>query len=571
MKRFFLTALAVVATTATFAQLVDLSQCETVYAWELPMLVDEPVSVELYDPMAWRAQKRSYSNNFYYLKPSGTFYQAHDDHGKGYVQTILTVPPFEDQKYVNMAPDPTTCKWYLNGIDYTSHADAEGNYVQSLTPRANTGVYVPELRDADETQNYVMASQNYNLLNPVMTARQECEWLALCDHGIATVAEGFLDTKYLGTGTYTDTYGTYGPAGAVYTSKGIVQDFPAPASPLYVEDIYIPVLSPLGERAPLKDGATLTLNIRDQATGELLEAITATNDDYIYWSYVFDDERGALKFTKTEDNLFGVERVPIVIDRAVTFEIFGVDEPGVMLGFSMLHQFDCDADLAPGYLVLENQETGDTINVSFTTTGYGMPGVWQFVLFSLFDKAVVAESLTWNDASTGEPVATISGYNVLQITRDGQECHTNGLEDTPYDLAALYVTTACAWYDDEKNENYSFDEVPSWITGWYVDDSYYDPENSERPSSVHYVSFTAEALPEGVESRSASFHLKGRGYTDDTLVTIVQTDAESTGIERVETSVEAPQSGATYSVSGQRVTDSAKGILVRDGRKYINR
>ncbi len=564
--------LAVMVTTATFAQLVDLSQCEIKYAREMSVQKDRPSSAELFDPVAWRTQKRSYKKGFYYLKPTGTFYQVKDELGQNIVQTILTMPPFVDQKYVNMAPDPTTCKWYLNGIDYTWRADAEGNYVQSLTPRANTGVYVPELRDADETQNYVLASQNYNLLNPVMTSRQECHWLGLADDTMIDLTQNTLDTWYYGSGTYTDTYGTYGPTGAVYTSKSIVQDLPAPASPLYVEDMYIPVVSPLGERSPLKDGAVLTLNIRDQATGELLEAITATNDDYIYWHNDFEDfEWGALKFTKTEDNLFGLERVPFVIDRAVTLEISGLDEPGKELGFCMVEQFDCDADMAPGYIILENQETGDSIQMSFKGIAYGMYQMFDFVFLSLFDKAVVAETLMWDDASTGERVATISGYNVLQITRDGRECHTYGLEDTPYDLAALYVTTACPWYDDEKNENYSFDEVPSWITGWYVDDSYYDPENSERPSSVHYVSFTAEALPEGVESRSASFHLKGRGYTDDTLVTIVQTDAESTGIERVETSVEAPQSGATYSVSGQRVTDSAKGILVRDGRKFVRK
>ncbi|MCD7714002.1 MAG: hypothetical protein LUI08_03620, partial [Prevotella sp.] len=127
------------------------------------------------------------------------------------------------------------------------------------------------------------------------------------------------------------------------------------------------------------------------------------------------------------------------------------------------------------------------------------------------------------------------------------------------------------WEDEDGNENYSYiisqntDEDNDWITGYNVYDY------SEY--GYYLIEFQTEALPSDMEGRSAVLYFTGAGYTDSQPVIIIQGNAEvPSGINSVlaypEQAAKTKYAG-TYNLAGQRVSDSTKGLVVKDGKKVL--
>ncbi len=571
--------LAVVFSTAIFAQLhkadvgqkINFSQRQNIFSTQLA-----PSAIEMYASGQKSAPKYSPASGLYFYKPSGSMYVTFDLDAVGYYEAFLSLPALRVCTFLNGSNNPTSTRWYLDDVDYTdTYADSNGNLRVSFYPvpignldniknNSPEGYYAypcPVLWNSAHTDSYALPTYYADDYPAHAMPFAELEWLAFTED-LNTGWWGALDNDNMcGSGTYTE-------YGEVYKSVAVYQDYPKPTAPLYVEEMYVEGVSITG--TPLKNGATLDLNIYDAETDELLGTFTATAYDWIDWGTGsrngINVETGCLVFRHIVEGLFGEENEPITIDRATHVELVGFDNDDVDFGPALAevnesdtYDFPRDVRESMGRAIIEDAD-GVLYNFGYTDQSNGLPLILNIGFYSMMDYVMVVDGLTWYDDGSDE-----TGYSILQIGTTPDDCHTYGKEGTSHDLGALYVVTVCPWVDeDTQAENYYSDEMPDWISGIYYNDYYYDTDN------LTYVKFTAEELPAGVTGRVASFRLQGRGYTDDTYVVVVQGDGDPTGIESIPAAAAASSSAkGTYNIAGQRVVESAKGILVRDGKKFI--
>ncbi len=403
-----------------------------------------------------------------------------------------------------------------------------------------------------------------------MHAFNDLQWLSFVDNK-DFYNWGALDNDNIaGTGTFTSD-------GETYICADVAAEYPAPASPLYVEDVYI-VGSVIGSSTmPLNNGATLSMYIYNSQTGELLETLTATDNDtdWACWGTLertTTTQIGVLRFSKkVDDALFGEMEEPFVIDCPTT--VYLSDFEDCDINFAVLGYAVTDCDNTTSSSVGEEAGTWQSNRLYMILLGpdnnyYTMAysGICMNAMFNgIMDKVVVAEEIIFDDDTA------VDSCNVLVVSDDGKSCSVYGAPSTSYDLGGAFVETVSSWYNENGNDNYSLDVMPDWVTDIFVDTQYYDVDNS---SYYNIVSFTTEALPAGVTGRAAKVWLTGRGYTAETPIYIIQGDAtpddaiEYTDVESIKT-IAPVKNSATYNLTGQRVGGATKGLLIKDGKKIL--
>ena len=106
------------------------------------------------------------------------------------------------------------------------------------------------------------------------------------------------------------------------------------------------------------------------------------------------------------------------------------------------------------------------------------------------------------------------------------------------------------WIDD------SSDDVPEWLTVGFANEDYADTFTFD-------LVFQADPLPAGAESRSATIVLVQEGAK---LTVTVTQEAGETGIATV---TKTATDGKLYNLSGRQVKPNHKGLVVRNGKKFI--
>lgn len=127
-------------------------------------------------------------------------------------------------------------------------------------------------------------------------------------------------------------------------------------------------------------------------------------------------------------------------------------------------------------------------------------------------------------------------------------------------IEPVYITR-----DDEGNIVTSLwieneDEAPEWVNVKIVNEVYSDTE-------AHFdLTFTAEALPEGVTGRTGQFVFAQRGA----LLKVTVTQGEATGIATAKAEVKAGKA-QMFNLAGQRVNNGYKGLVIKNGTKFMNK
>ncbi|MCH5307186.1 MAG: hypothetical protein J1E37_03840 [Prevotella sp.] len=120
----------------------------------------------------------------------------------------------------------------------------------------------------------------------------------------------------------------------------------------------------------------------------------------------------------------------------------------------------------------------------------------------------------------------------------------------------LYFESAIT--DTDADEDYDDDGWPVWLSVRIANESYTE-------DGYHFdLVFSADALPAGVEERSATVVF----FQEGAQLTVTVTQGASTGISAVTTSVKTTGS-AMYNLAGQRVDNSFKGLVIKDGKKVM--
>lgn len=568
MKRTFFTLTAVLASALCFAQTTERIDVGTMQKVRQTKATSQVMTLKSKD-----APKKSAATGNYYTRPAGTMYRGFDKEGMGYYNVGLVAPAYTDMQFTNMNADRSG-NWYLNAqtglVSADDMADADNNLI--IEGGIQGGYYLPEPVLVNGSDSYKLPNRYGSTYMGQISTSYEITPLTYTDSHVGRPLNGWgiLSSHYLyGAGTYND------PELGALTSIGVRQHYEKPISPLYVEDIYLSAVSNNGDDTPLKNGATLTMRITNDA-GEEIAVLTAGAEDLTQEGDPKSDEYYGLAYqwnivftNKVEDPLSGtLVANPFVIDEAFNVEITGFDNPDVNLG---LCGFQCAEEdpLEDADVLLSD---GDEVYaLSYTSANLALPMTFT----GIFDYVDVSSVLSYYTDDTQTATVDIENCNVLRITDDGTSCYMDNEAGEP----AAYVMTGADWYDDNQNENYYYEVASSsdgngdWITSYAVDNT------SWIELGYNFITFSATACPSG-EGRWAVVNIVGRGVTSATPIILLQGTATlddvniPSGITNITTgnsNKEFDPNASVYNLEGQRVSKDAKGILIQNGRKFIRK
>lgn len=189
------------------------------------------------------------------------------------------------------------------------------------------------------------------------------------------------------------------------------------------------------------------------------------------------------------------------------------------------------------------------------------------VIYFWEDGLESANSVTFSDGAT-VTITGNSGKNVSgggRVTVDGTEYKSikvsNGAQNTFVAPSGKTATKVIFYSYINKGEG-DTDRTSFWAE---VDGNTFTAETT----AVH------KSYQDGANPDVVTFPIGGKNaftFTNsgDQLCYVMKvTYGSASGITNITTS--APQTTATYNLQGQRVPDSYRGIVIRNGRKYINR
>ena len=606
MKKYLLMSVAALAATAGYAQ-VEKASAQKMSAPKAAMQKFERGNKGNMNVL------KSYTNQTYYL-PQGTYYAGWDKEGKGIGAAGIAAPPFTDLTFKNMMAKPTSGSWAMNGKDASSLATEEGNFMITTSP--NGMYYAPTLINGQyeytfgENNYYYLKGQIQSLASAAMVSTTNriplsdgeavLPYYAMNDHGssqnnskVSTntlVGYGFLEgTGYLfGAGSVT------GENNVVSKAVSAAQIFNAPGADLYIEDFFLGGALSFNLGGPISGDQKITayiINVEEvdgeyQLGKETIATFAASVDglsgfaseDAISgWSAGTGQYKGKSPYHGTvtfyntdvdKDPLTGAESPkPVVIPAGKPFAIVisGLDQCD--LGMSCIIANDED-----------NGEKGMVILEDGTSYSYQKRIGIRLGLDAIFEKIYVPSTGFLNyESEAGFPSNKFHGWNVLRVSNDGQTVDTDELSGTNFNVGAAFVGTSTAWVDDNDTPYYDIEVEyveggEGWITGYQYDDRYYDA--SEGLSGYNMLVPTCEALPAGVKGRAAKITVYGRGDVKaDNTILVLQGDIDYTaGIDNAIVSKDnANTSNRMFNLSGQEVGKNYKGVVVKNGKKFLNK
>lgn len=586
MKRTMFTLTALLATAMGFAQpfaqdgLAGLQKIDVTKAKVYPGKANFTVAKAANKPM------RTAASGNYFTTPAGSMYMGMSADGGGYSVTILCTPGFVDATFVNMNPGAAgTWTWAGESAADYGLVDQSNNFVWTGIPGSKTatgisGLYpapvltngndvyfIPNAYAFDDVQDYIpteigSSADNSRLYSPITVMP-----LTFQETNMAANFFGYAGGQYgFGSGQVET------QEGGVYNVKGVRQHFDKPMSPLYVDNIFIQAISN-NDDTPLKDGATLTMKITAD-DGSEIATLTAGMDDFydLYNGQALGSSQLGTGWTNAhmwtvtfqkmyDDPIFGLTPEAFVIDQPFNIEITGLDNSNVNLGFYM-YKARAEAPIEAAALLVTDATTGEPDEL------YSGDNSLPVNFNALFDYVNVNTALQISETEVAEDC------NVLRISEDGTSSQLENGADV-----SVYVETATPWLDTETgmpNYNYevvnSSDGVGDWITEYTAITDYWED------SGLNLINFTATECPAG-EGRWAVVNITGRGFTAESPIILLQgtatLDDVTTGIENAVVDNAADKgfnpNAPVYNLNGQRVSKSAKGILIQDGRKFIRK
>ena len=151
-------------------------------------------------------------------------------------------------------------------------------------------------------------------------------------------------------------------------------------------------------------------------------------------------------------------------------------------------------------------------------------------------------------------------YGIVKMDDDG----TSGKTLIPGDLvfAGPAIKTNDSWFDANNEPNYTVTCDADWVKSITPD------TKTWAEYDITVLKVVCDPLPEGVSGRKCELHVQSKTCKSTYPIEVLQGDATA-GINGV--TVNVARDGKTYNLSGQRVAPDTKGIVIRDGKKYVNK
>ena len=452
----------------------------------------------------------------------------------GLMSSFIAVPYLDSVVWTNYY-GPTN--WYMqhndalvaeNSETFVTGYGIDGQYYLPYTTDHT-------LTQGDQTYNikgYKYAAGNENggylasAVSPVIISTGEMIPLTLC--GMETdpmnnesgadfyqIGAGARGAYAYGTGLIADTATKVTADTLISTVRNL--------SPLKINAVNIPVYNNQGTTIMPEDAeikielfaADLTKGII--YTDSLLGEAVATIDNFLE---VTPGKMGTISAVfQVEDILGGMMDAPIVVEGDFVLQITGYNESGCNFGIFADYY-------TPG-----------------GTTMYKVGGKYT-PIFSASSNLAVSYDAYWptlvNDTTLNEMNAPVAGGM----------CHYG--EDTEDYVAILYTNV----YDVENAWSI---ETPEWVE--YVTDTTYLTSNG-----AVLVAFAAAELPAEVEGRKEVVSIDADGFVYEFVITQGKVTSDETAVENVNAILFDDK---VYNLLGVEVDENYKGIVIKNGQKYI--
>ena len=403
---------------------------------------------------------------------------------------------------------------------------------------SSTGAYyVPQI--ADHTyQQYSIKGYMYGEMNQaqyLFSATADAWPLTLCNmwnNSYMAEKRGGNTADFFMVGNANEKYGPYyyGTHHVVDTITGEIGDtlgiLVSNKGTLKIDDIVIPIYngSNLGIEKMMPEGASFVINIypADLAKGKIFESeeylIASTEVTADSWVEGYDPYYGTLTARfQEEDILGGMMDVPVIIDGDFYVQIAGMNASGCDFGIFS------DIDCPKAY-----------------TTVFQHDGKYDFLKSSGGLNLGVSFHAYW------PVIANDTTINTMNAPVEGGYTYYGENVD---DIETLL------WTNVHDLDSWEFD-VPEWL-GVGIDTTYLTSNDAVL------AAFQAEALPADVEGRTGVVTITADGFTFE--MTFNQGKV-NTAVDNVF----APLfDNKIYNLLGVEVDENYKGIVIKNGQKYI--
>lgn len=509
----------------------------------------------------------------YYLKPEGALFESTPKSGKMIGTSYLYVPGYSKTKFIPVVSKGTEYFWHQNIFDMNGNCstfdrtgktgnafniDNEGNFC--LTTRFNGADALPTIVCA--TDSFTLSEENPHWGPLDYDKPAVMYWYPRIKSGTLTATEShirplqFTDDKvngyYLGGMDNGYLFGSGTVSNGQYTSRGVQQVLEKPMAPLWVEDVFLPIISKSNK--PLPVGTELTMlitNVDTDAQGvkkpgsETIAELKCTSSD-LEENDPIKDNNGTTynKFVA----IFKPEGKGFLVDKEFAVVVRGFDQTGVDMGLSGVGIPYYNKTLTPALCLITTKDgKKKAANI------YSDNNIALGVTFSAkFDYA---------NGYVDMGTSTSFNYGLVQMNNEGTEGQTTCTQGLVFPGAVAQLNGV--WYDDNNQEEYTLSGMASWIKSYKID------EESYREYGLTIIKFTCEPLPSNVQGRKCDILIHGKGVVSERPITVVQGDITA-GIGNI-TSSTSKKNIQMYNTTGQRIQKNYKGIIIQNGTKRINK
>ena len=519
------------------------------------------------------APAKETKKSIYYLKPEGVPFEVTPKNGKMAGTSYLYVPGYSKTKFVPVVPENTKYFWHQNVYDMNGNCrtfDRTGK-TSNLFSTDNDGSFniITRFNGADalptivcETDSFTLSEENPHWGPSDYDLPAVMYWYPRIKSGTSSAMDShirplqFTDDKvnnfYLGGMDNGYLFGSGTISNGEYTSRGVQQILEKPVAPLWVEDVFLPIISKSSK--PLPNGTELTMlitNVETDAQGkkkpgsETIAELKCTSADIEVNDPITDaNGKSYNKFAA----VFTHEGKGFLIDKEFAVIVRGFDQPGVDMGLSGAGIPYYNKVLSPALCLIKTKDgKNKAANI------YADNNIALSVTFSAkFDYA---------NGYVDAGIETSYNYGLVLMNNEGTEGQTTCTQGLVFPGAVAQLNGM--WYDDNKKEEYTLSGIDSWIKSYTID------EESYREYGLTVIKFTCDPLPSNVAGRKCDILIHGKGVVSDKPITVVQGDVTA-AINNVHSS-NTIKEGPNYNIAGQRVGKDYKGIIIKNGKKQFNK
>lgn len=531
-----------------------------------------------------RAQGTAANPTAFYKRPQGTFNVGYSDDLASYRYNFVNFTPNAPIFFKNASTNPSATTWYLGTTAMTqanaaANLDADNNFTISYSP---VTISDGKLSGAYNLPTLVNAADSFVI---GYAAVAFCGYQGM-PFTVFPYSEGFY---YGGRTSQTDNtpVAFYGDRAVTTTRNQIAfyQKYDKPVGSLTLNEITLYAWCNGGSiMDAAKDMKVYVYDLTTNSDGSktlgdnVLATFTFEPDSVKYQDsmsitgFSSGSTCAFLTFYPMVDDGLGGQMVQPV-DLTDEFAVLVTGFAGKNVGFFFGE--------APSYLVTEETQNSISYDDSaapearFLAQDSQNNNIYDYSYNALYYPCVAIHGYQ-NYAHFMEDATFRSGETVSFQEYTAPAAGGYAVNDSAY---AAQLTTALPWVDNDGFDNYTINiEYQDGDEPWINQHEDGTDENQKfRVSTTDWaeygavvLAFYADPLPAGKTGRHAVVTVVANGYTSNKIV-IRQGDDKTTVADGIKGISEdkKPVNNRIYNLSGQQVDQAYKGIVIRNGKKYI--